>query len=105
MAAKIKVIIKRTDEQYGHMTHISPRLENLQKTVGGYIETVLAFGGALIICNEEGKIKGLPVNMPLRNDMLVGDIIVVGAEHEEFSDVPITFAEWKAFVDQQEGRN
>ena len=37
---KIKCIIKRPDEEYGHVTNISPRLENLQKTVEGYIETV-----------------------------------------------------------------
>lgn len=40
MDAKIKVIIKRADEEYGHVTNISHRLENLQNTVGGYIETV-----------------------------------------------------------------
>lgn len=33
MASKIKTIIKRPDEQYGHVTHISQTLENLQKTV------------------------------------------------------------------------
>lgn len=38
--AKIRAIIKRPDEEYGHVTHISATLENLQKTVGGYIETV-----------------------------------------------------------------
>jgi len=35
MAQKIKVIIKRPDEKYGHVTGISRTLENLQKTVGG----------------------------------------------------------------------
>ena len=38
--AKIRAIIKRPDEEYGHVAHISATLENLQKTVGGYIETV-----------------------------------------------------------------
>ena len=38
--AKIRAIIKRPDEKYGHVTNISPTLENLQKTVGGYIEPV-----------------------------------------------------------------
>lgn len=40
---KIKVIVKRPDEQYGHVCHISDRLENLQKTVEGYIERFLPF--------------------------------------------------------------
>ena len=38
--SKIRAIVKRPDEKYGHVTHISASLENLQKTVGGYIETV-----------------------------------------------------------------
>lgn len=36
---KIKVIVKRPDS-VPYSTHISNSLENLQKTVGGYIETV-----------------------------------------------------------------
>ena len=30
---KVRVIIKRPDEKFGHVTNISVRLENLQKTV------------------------------------------------------------------------
>ena len=37
---KINVIIKRPDEAIGHVCYISDSLENLQKTVGGYIETL-----------------------------------------------------------------
>ena len=50
--AKIKVIIKRPDEKYGHVTHISPRLENLQKTVEGYIETILTGKYKQFIVND-----------------------------------------------------
>ena len=59
---KIKSIVKRADEEYGHMTWISNTLENLQRTVGGYIETVTLPGGVVIICDEEGRIKGKPFN-------------------------------------------
>lgn len=61
MAHKIKVIIKRPDEKYGHVTGISYKLENLQKTVGGYIET-LTLPGYVLIVNEEGRINGSPFN-------------------------------------------
>lgn len=100
--AKIKCIIKRPDEKYGHVTHISDRLENLQKTVGGYIETVPAIQGAVIICNEEGKLQGLEPNMWYFHDRLVGTIIVIGTKGEEFADIPISLAQWKTFVDKQE---
>ena len=54
--SKIKAIIKRPDEKIGHMTWISPTLENLQKHVDGYIETV-NFGDMIILCDEEGRLK------------------------------------------------
>lgn len=98
---KYKVIIKRPDEEYGHVTNISMSLENLQRTVGGYIETVSAVGGAIIICNEEGKIKDLEPNMPYYHDQLRGTIIVCGVDGDEFSDIPIGLKEWKLFVDLQ----
>lgn len=51
---KIKVLIKRPDEEVGHITYISNTLENLQRTVGGYIQVVpLITEDAVIICNEE----------------------------------------------------
>ena len=106
MSYRIKCIIKRPDEKYGHVTNISPRLENLQKTVEGYIETVPAVGGAIILCNEEGKLRGLENNMPYEKDYLVGTIIVVGTKGDEFDDIPIDLATWKRFVDDQaSGRN
>ena len=101
--AKIRAIIKRPDEEYGHMTHISDSLENLQKTVGGYIEPV-SFSTFTILCNEEGKIKGLPFNMRIGTfDVLVGTIIVLGVDGEEFTDCPIDFKTWKNIVRRWRG--
>lgn len=98
---KIKVIVKRIDEEVGHMTHISNTLENLQKTVGGYIETVTLPGGVVVICDEEGVIKGkdynctiFPQNVGARESFL-GDIIVCGARGSELSDVPIDMKTWR----------
>ena len=100
---RIRAIIKRPDEKYGHVTNISPTLENLQKTVGGYIEPV-SFDGWVILCNENGKLEGLPVNMRLGNvDVLVGTIVVLGTEGEEFTDCPVDFKVWKKIVDRWEG--
>lgn len=99
---KTRVIIKRPDEKYGHVTNISASLKNLQKTVGGYIETVPAVLGAVIICNEEGKLRDLEPNMWYFHDMLCGTIIVIGTDGEEFADCPLNFDQWKLFVDKQE---
>ena len=101
---KKKVIIKRWDEPYGHVTNISDSLENLQKTVGGHIEVAAWLGEDVILVNEEGKLQYKLPNMPIggggRMDMLVGDLIVIGAVGDEFGDVHLTFQEWKRFVDE-----
>ena len=39
-----------------------PTLEQLQKMVGGYIEVVTAKNGDQIILDEEGRLKGKPLN-------------------------------------------
>ena len=93
MAHKIKVIVKRPDEKYGHVTNISCTLENLQKTVGGYIET-LTLPGFTIICNEEGRMIGLPRNCTVCGYDFVGDIVFAGVKGEEFADLP---CDWQAF--------
>lgn len=103
MADKIKVIIKRPDEKYGHVTNISNTLENLQKTVGGYIET-LTMPGYTLIVNEEGIINDLPFNCKVAGKvagfMLFGTIIVAGVKGDEFADVQISMKQWKEIIDE-----
>lgn len=98
---KLKAIVKRPDELYGHVCHISDSLENLQRTVGGYIETVDLTDEVVVICNEEGLLKNLPHNMKLHDQELVGTIIVLGQNPllDEFCDLDISFDEWKYVVD------
>lgn len=102
---KVRVIIKRPDEEFGHVTNISPSLKNLQNTVGGYIECVTLgvfdWGNIHVICNEEGRLKELPYNcsLPPFDVDFVGDIIVAAANTEgELIDLPISFSVWKNIV-------
>lgn len=95
---KIKVIIKRPDEKIGHVCHISSALENLQKTVGGYIGVMELGGGAVMICNEEGRIKGLEPNFLCGLSMIVGTVIICGINGEEFDDMPISLDLWKRLL-------
>ena len=100
---KIKAIIKRPDEAYGHVTWISNTLENFQRNVGGYIEPIALTKNLVIICNEEGKIKNLDDNFYIGSrikDMIKGDVIVCGVNGEEFSDVPIDLTSWKRMLTQ-----
>lgn len=107
---KIKCIIKRPDEEYGHMTSISDTLENLQRTVEGYIECVTlvhqtlsvdgecVLPGLAIICNEEGRLMNLPHNCVVDGIDFCGTIIAIGVKGDEFCDVPLSFEDWKGWV-------
>lgn len=97
--SKIRAIVKRTDESVGHVTNISNTLKNLQKLVDGNIEPVRITDGCILLCNEEGVILDLPHNLivgrPPFHHSIVGDVVVVGVDGEEFCDCPLDFATWK----------
>ncbi len=44
------------------MIEIANTLEALQEQVGGHIEAVTLATDACILCDEEGRIKGRPIN-------------------------------------------
>jgi hypothetical protein len=65
-------------------------LEELQQYVGGWIEMIGLSDGRTIVCNEEGKIHGLPLNTLATDiwlqhfgppDVLVGNVLVA-EDHE-----------------------
>lgn len=99
--AKVRVIIKRPDEKIGHVTNISPTLKNLQRTVGGKIETVtlviMPDGGMIhIICNEEGRLQNLPHNCQINGVDYVGDIICAQSNADgDLIDLQISYDIWK----------
>lgn len=96
---KLRAIIKRPDEQYGHVCNISDSLENLQKTVGGYIETLPVGSSHVLIVNEEGKMQGLPFNFHMGLcDTIVGTSVLLGVKGEEFTDASMQFWMWKALL-------
>lgn len=64
---------------------VANELEALQAEVGGYIETVKMATDAVIICNEEGRLRGLP---PSGFFDFVGTLLLVGIAGDEFTDVP-----------------
>ena len=101
---KIRAIIKRPDEKFGHVTNISNTLKNLQRIVDGPIEVVPFAGNMVIICNEEGKLRGLDKNFIIKHtysaDVIVGEIAIVGVDGEDFCDCPLDFSIWKRLLIQ-----
>lgn len=92
---KISALVKQPGRVPYH-TNISNSLEALQKEVGGYIEAVTLASNLVIICNEEGKLLGLPYNCTICGEDFVGTILMVGRDGEEFADLPLEWAGMKA---------
>ena len=70
-------------------------LESLQHEVEGYIEAVYPYEDLVaLICNEEGKISGLPLNRALKDtngniyDIIAGNFLVVGLTDDDFGSLP-----------------
>lgn len=79
----IRVMVKEPYEA-PYVTEIDNELEELQRIVGGYIECV-PFPGvpdAVLICNEEGKLKELTPNIFFGSDVIRGTLIVAGIAGE-----------------------
>lgn len=91
---KIKVIIKRTDSK-PYSTNISDTIENLEKTVGGPINTVGMTRDIVVICNGEARPGTDPYNCTVRGCDFIGDIIVAGIKGQTFTDLPLDFADMK----------
>jgi hypothetical protein len=79
---KIKVIIVKPNEK-PYVQEIEDTLPALQNIVGGYIEYVDLEENVSLICNEEGKIKNLPFNRKVCDDIIVGTFIITGVKDEE----------------------
>lgn len=99
--SEIRVIIKKPGEA-AFETLVENELRPLQEWVGGYIETyALSYNPAVIvICNEEGKLLGLPYNCRLGDEHFAGTILLVGVggeEGDEFADCPVRLRTAMAF--------
>ena len=81
--------------QYPRMTSIGSDLHSLQKAVGGDIEAIYPYDDPVaIVCAEEGKINGEPLNRAIRDedndivDIIAGTFFVCGLGEEDFASLP-----------------
>ena len=89
----IKVLIIEPEKD-PRVEEISHTLESLQQIVGGYIQALYPFDDPVaIICNEEGKLLGLPWNRPLYDengriyDIIAGTFIIAGLTKDDFGSL------------------
>ena len=95
----IKVVSVPTGKQV-FIEEISIGLKSLQAEVGGYIQAIYPFEDEVaLICNDEAKLIGLPLNRTLRMDgmacneiydIIVGDFFICYAPYtsENFESMP-----------------
>ena len=82
----MKVVIVEPGKP-GYVKDIEDKLENLQQIVGGYIEAITLKPGVVLVCNEEGKIKGLPINRDIGFDYICGTFFICGTKGEDFASL------------------
>ena len=90
-------IIMVEPERSPYEVELEDSLRAMQRCVGGTIEAVYEPGGrdAALICNDEGKLLGLPLNRALRDeegeiyDVIAGSFFVCGAppDSENFTSL------------------
>lgn len=75
-------------------TEIEGGLESLQAAVGGTIQATYPYEDPVgLICNDEGKLMGLPLNRALYDDrgnmydIVAGNFLIVGLGEEDFTDL------------------
>lgn len=90
---KLKILVVEPEKQ-PYEAEIDRGLLALQSAVGGYIEAVYPFDKPVaLICDEEGKISGKPLNRALRDDdgrvydIVAGTFLIVGLGEESFSSL------------------
>lgn len=83
---------------------IEPGLASLQQEVGGTIETFYPFDDdTMIICNDEGKITGLPLNRSFRDDdnqiydIIAGTFVICGSGYSDC--IGLTDAQVSKYMD------
>jgi len=79
------ITIYQTDGSKIQTRGVTATLEWLQQQVGGWIEVVTLKDGSQLVCNEEGKLRGMVLNIVAtealwvpsfgNTDVLVGNIV------------------------------
>jgi len=76
-------------------------LEAKQAIVGGLIQAVYPYpDNVAIVCNDEGKLIGLPLNRRIGHDIIAGNFIVCGVDNRNSSFSSLTEAQVKRYQEK-----
>ena len=84
-------ILRVEPEKSPEIVEMDSSLATLQKAVGGYIEAVYPWDDPIaIICNDDGKFNGMPLNRAIYRengeiiDIIAGTFLIVGLGNDDF---------------------
>lgn len=87
-------VLKVEPYQLPEVKEIDSGLSSLQHEVEGWIEATYPFEDPVaIICNEEGKLKGMEYNRAIRDEngevreIIAGPFLIVGLGEEDFTSL------------------
>lgn len=93
-AGHLRVLVVEP-ERTPYVKEIPHTLEALQQEVGGLIEVIYPYADLVgLVCNEEGKLLGLPLNRGLFDkngkmyDVICGTFLVTGLGAEDLASLP-----------------
>ena len=98
------IILKVEPGKAPERMKITDDLESIQKVVGGSIQAIYPFDEPLaMVCHEEAKLIGLPLNRALRGedgkiyDIIAGSFFLCGAPPEKESFASLTEDQMKRY--------
>ena len=76
-------------------------LEAKQQIVGGLIQAIYPYPeNVSVVCNDEGKLIGLPLNRRIGRDIIAGNFIVCGVDNRNASFSSLTDAQIKRYQEK-----
>lgn len=87
-STKLKVMVVEPGKEPEVKT-LRGDLASMQEVVGGHIETTIDWNlpGLVLVVNEEGKLKGLPVNRGTHCDIICGTFFVCRNGGDDFKSL------------------
>lgn len=91
-------VLKVEPDKAPELIEMPNELEAMQAIVGGYIEVFPLADDVAIVCNEEGKMHGMPLNRPIYHngkmvEIIAGTFFIAGDD--------ISIGEFVSLTDEQ----
>ena len=88
-------VIHLQADKLAKVVEVEDDYKAMQKLVGGYMQTISLYDdGVLLVCNDEGKINGSPLNRAIYDEtekemveIIAGDCFICGVEGENFASL------------------